>query len=154
DTETLELLAAHGIRFTILSPFQAKEVLAPDADEWLDVTGGRVDPKRAYKAELPSGRELALFFYDGPISQAVAFEGLLSRGEDLVARLTGAFTDAEEPQLVHIATDGESYGHHHRYGDMALAYSLAQFEKSDQVRLTNYGEFLKNHPPEWVARIH
>ena len=95
-----------------------------------------------------------VFFYDGPISRAVAFEGLLSRGEDFANRLLGAFTDDRDwPQLVHIATDGESYGHHHRFGDMALAYALNYIESSQLARLTNYGEYLERHPPTHQVEI-
>ena len=93
--------------------------------EWTDVSGGRIDPSVSYVQKLPSGRSIALFFYDGPVSQAVAFEKLLTRGEALAGRLISAFSDHRQgAQLVHIATDGESYGHHHPHGDMALAYAL------------------------------
>ena len=78
-----------------------------------------------YRVSLPSGRAIAVFFYDGPVSRAVAFDRLLSTGERFAERLAGAFSEsAARPQLVHIATDGETYGHHHRHGDMALAYAL------------------------------
>jgi hypothetical protein len=103
---------------------------------------------------LPSGRSIAVFFYDGPVSRAVAFESLLSRGDQLAERLTIAFSPArEEPQLVHIATDGETFGHHHRHGDMALAYALHTIESGSLARLTNYGEFLEKHPPTREVRI-
>jgi hypothetical protein len=107
-----------------------------------------------YSVSLPSGRAIAIFFYDGPISRAVAFDRLLSRGERLAERLAGGFTEnAARPQLVHIATDGETYGHHHRHGDMALAYALHTLAAKDFARLTNYGEFLAKHPPTHEARI-
>ena len=103
---------------------------------------------------LPSGRAIALFFYDGPIARAVAFEGVLSHGERFVDKLMGGFADGRDwPQLVHIATDGESYGHHHRFGDMALAYALDQIETKQLARLTNYGEFLEKHPPTHEVEI-
>ena len=153
DVETLELLASHEIQFTILSPHQATGVRLltnPEHDktEWQEVTGGRIDPARAYLQKLPSGRTITLFFYDGPVSQAVAFERLLAKGETLAARLMTAFSDEREgPQLVHIATDGESYGHHSAHGDMALAYALHHIEEQNLAKLTNYGEFLEKHPP-------
>ena len=104
---------------------------------------------------MPSGRKIALFFYDGPVSRAVAFEGLLSRGENLANRLLGVFSDESPdwPQLAHIATDGESYGHHHRFGDMALAYALNHIESNQSAKLTNYGEFLERHPPTHQVEI-
>ncbi len=155
DLESLDLMAEQGILYTILAPHQAKRVrkLSGKGD-WADVTGGRIDPTRAYLQRLASGRSITLFFYDGPISQGVAFEGLLSRGEYLAERLIGAFSeDRREPQLVHIATDGETYGHHHRYGDMALAYALETIESREDVILTNYGEFLERHPPTHEVEI-
>jgi alpha-amylase/alpha-mannosidase (GH57 family) len=154
DTETLEVLVEHGIKFTILSPFQAKEVRSMGGDVWFDVNGGRIDPRKPYLVSLPSGKSIAVFFYDAPVSQAVAFERLLESGEKLSARLLGAFHDSEEDQLVHIATDGESYGHHHRHGEMALAYALEHIENNHLARITNYAEFLATHPPAMEVRIH
>lgn len=148
DLETLDLLAEHGIRFTILAPYQAGRVRRVGGRAWRDVSGGRIDPTRAYEQRLSSGRKIALFFYDGPVSRAVAFEGLLSKGEDFANRLLNTFSeDRTWPQLVHIATDGESYGHHHRFGDMGLAYALNYIESNNLARLTNYGEYLEKHPP-------
>ncbi|MGI8907050.1 MAG: DUF3536 domain-containing protein [Candidatus Sumerlaeaceae bacterium] len=162
DTESLEVLADHGIKFTVLAPGQAVRVrpLAANARDvpdigWEDVSGGRVDPARAYQCNLPSGRSLAVFFYDGPISQAVAFEGLLRSGKKFAGRLLSGFSEERKyPQLLHISTDGETYGHHHKFGDMALAYALHHIESNDLARLTVYGEYLERHPPQWEARIH
>ena len=154
DTGTLEILAAEGLRFTILSPGQAARTRALGDGDWTDVTGGRIDPKRPYLCRLPSGAELAVFFYDGPISRAVAFGRLLESGEGFSARIAGAFSGrGEGPELVHIATDGETYGHHHRFGDMALAYALRTIERDHRTRLTVYGEFLEKHPPENEVEI-
>ena len=154
DTDTLEDLVDAGLRFTILAPHQAVDVRPPGRKDWRDVRGGRIDPRRGYLARLPSGRTLALFFYDGPVSQAVAFEQLLSNGDKFRARLMGAFdSERKGPQLVHIATDGETYGHHHRHGDMALAYALRAIEADPDVQLTNYGEHLERFPPDHEVRI-
>src|SRR6266852_1846509 len=152
DTETLEVLAENGIKVTILAPRQANRVRPKESSDWEDVSGGRIDPSRAYLAELPSGRTIHLFFYDGPISQAIAFEGLLNDGKRFAERLVSGFTDTREgPQLVHVATDGESYGHHHHYGEMALSYATHQIEADKLAKLTNYAEFLQNNPPEHIA---
>jgi alpha-amylase/alpha-mannosidase (GH57 family) len=154
DLETLEIMAEQGILFTILAQHQARRVREKGAKSWTDVEGGSIDPTMAYSALLPSGRSLALFFYDGPISQAVAFENLLSSGEKMVSRLEQGFSDERTwPQLVHIATDGESYGHHHRQGDMALAYALETLEERGEAALTNYGWFLERHPPTHEVEI-
>ncbi len=154
DLETLDLMAARGIRFTILAPHQARRVRRIGKRQWQDVSGQRIDPTRAYKLNLPSGRKINLFFYDGPISRGVAFEDLLDRGENLAHRLVGAFSPHRDwPQLVHIATDGETYGHHRGHGDMALAYALDYIESENLARLTNYGEYLEKHPPTHVVEI-
>ncbi len=154
DIETLDIMAEHGIRFTILAPRQARSVCSIADDEWLDVSGGRIDPGMAYQLSLPSGRIINLFFYDGPISQALAFEGLLNNGDVFAERLLSAFPDDHpSPRLVHIATDGESYGHHHRRGDMALAHALHYIESRGLARLTNYGSYLELNPPTRQVRI-
>ncbi len=145
DLETLDLLADAGIRFTVLSPHQADSVREIGDREWREVAGARINPKVPYRQKLPSGREIALFFYDGPVSQAIAFEGLLSRGEDLAKRLLGLLSKSPGvPELAHVATDGETFGHHHRHGEMSLAYALQTIEDQDGVELTNYAEFLDN----------
>jgi alpha-amylase/alpha-mannosidase (GH57 family) len=154
DLETLDILAELGIRFTVLAPRQAARVKAVGAAEWHDVSGEKIDPSTAYTLRLPSDRSISLFFYDGPISRAVAFEGILGNGEGFAQRLLGGFSEARNwPQLVHIATDGESYGHHYRRGDMALAYALHYIESHGLARLTNYGEYLEKHPPANEVQI-
>jgi alpha-amylase/alpha-mannosidase (GH57 family) len=171
DIETLEVLADQDIAFTILAPHQAKRVrplrqgrgIAPHQaakgipqqdTKWRDVSGARVDPTMAYLCRLPSRKTIALFFYDGPISRSVAFEGLLNQGERFGQRLMNGFSDARDrAQLVHIATDGESYGHHHRKGDMALAYALHWLQTRELARLSVYGEYLEKHPPTHEAEI-
>jgi alpha-amylase/alpha-mannosidase (GH57 family) len=154
DGETLAVLAEAGIRFTILAPHQARRVRPLDGDgEWLEI-GEQVDPSRAYRWRAPGGATLALFFYDGPISRAIAFGDALSRGEALAERLRAGLSDERAwPQLVHCATDGESYGHHARFGDMALAAALEQVEREGFATLTNYGAFLAAHPPTHEVEI-
>jgi alpha-amylase/alpha-mannosidase (GH57 family) len=154
DLSSLEVLAEHGIVFTILSPRQAMRIRHLNGGEWQEVIGGKIDPSRPYLSRLASGKSIALFFYDDPISRAVAFEGLLSNGERFVHRLMDGFDDSrQEPQLVHIATDGESYGHHHYKGNMALAFALHAIESSQMARLTVYGEYLELYPPQWEVEI-
>ncbi len=205
DLETLDLLAAHGVRFTVLEPHQASRVrplagpLPPAAaaappdvrhvqaghqprhshqprpsrpshpahpshqghpapgsapvPEWQDVSGGRIDTTRPYAVLLPSGRSLAVFFYDGSAARAVAFENVLQSGERFAERLLGGHPADGPDRLAHIATDGETYGHHHRHGEMALAYACQQIEAHGWARLTNYAEYLAAHPPTHEAEI-
>ena len=154
NIETLEVLAEQGIQFTILASRQASRVRRKNGRKWVDVSGGRIDPSRAYTVQLPSRKAISVFFYDGPISQAVAFEGLLNDGQRFADRLLSGFSDTRTwPQLAHIATDGESYGHHHHYGEMALSYALHHIETNKLAELTNYGQFLEMFPPDHFAEI-
>ncbi|WP_446745126.1 DUF3536 domain-containing protein [Silvibacterium acidisoli] len=167
DTETLQLLAEDGIKFVVLAPHQCARIRpippAPKGkkkDEpvpegpWIETANGSVDTTRPYRVNLGNGRSIAIFFYDGARSRAVAFEGILNDGETFARRLMGGFSDnSDHPQIVHIATDGESYGHHHRYGEMALAWAMKWIETDGRAKLTNYGEFLAKFPPAWEAQI-
>jgi hypothetical protein len=154
DLETLDIMAEQGVRFTVLAPHQAKRIRKIGTIPWRDSHGG-IDPTRAYRVNLPSGRSMAVFFYDGPVSRAIAFEGVLSNGEGFSKRLLDIFSDERTwPQLSHVATDGETYGHHHRYGDMALSYAIGYIENNNLAEVTNYGEFLDLNPPTHEVEIH
>ncbi|WP_428567920.1 MAG: DUF3536 domain-containing protein [Solidesulfovibrio sp. DCME] len=155
DLETLAILAEAGLRFTILAPNQAARVRALGQGDWRDVSGGRVDPTTPYLVRLPDGGTFTVFFYDGPISQDMAFGDMLASGEAFCGRLLAAFTDEgrDWPQLVHVATDGETYGHHHSFGEMALTYCLSLIEADPSVELINYAAYLDRHPPVMEAEI-
>jgi alpha-amylase/alpha-mannosidase (GH57 family) len=157
DTETLEVLAEQGILFTILSPHQARRVRGEDGD-WYDIEG-TIDTTKPYLTNLPSGKQISVFFYDAALSQAVAFERLLISGDELARRIIESIDSGEEEEgegvkLANLSTDGETYGHHHRFGDMALAYALEYIEREGLARLTNYGEFLAQHPAETEVEVH
>ncbi len=152
NTETLEVLAANGMKFVILAPGQCARVRKIGEEKWQEVGGG-VDPKRAYLCNLPSGLKITLFFYDGPISQGIAFSDTLSSGEKFASRLLSTYNNSNEPQLMHIATDGETYGHHQKFAEMALAYCLKTVQEKPDVQLTVYGEFLEKNPPQYEAQI-
>jgi alpha-amylase/alpha-mannosidase (GH57 family) len=154
DLQSLDIMSQLGIKFTILSPYQAWRFRRVGARAYRDASGGKIDPSRPYLVRLRDGRSITVFFYDGPISQGVAFERLLDSGEQFAQRLAGGFVDTRDwPQLMHIATDGESYGHHHAHGDMALAYALSYIEDKGIARLTNYGEYLEKYPPQHEVQI-
>ncbi|MCL2336286.1 MAG: glycoside hydrolase, partial [Firmicutes bacterium] len=126
DLETLDIMAELGVKFTVLTQYQAKRVRAINGGQWQEVGPAGIDSTMCYRLNLPdSGRSINIFFYNGPIAQAVAFEKLLANGDRFVQRLMGGFQEnLGRLQLVSIATDGETYGHHHRHGQMALAYAL------------------------------
>jgi hypothetical protein len=154
DLESLGIMAELGIRFTILAPHQAKRTRKIGDRAWKDVDEQSLDTAMPYTINLPSGHTMSLFFYNGSVSRAIAFEKLLSRGEAFQKALNGAFPEARAAaQLTHVATDGETYGHHHKYGDMALAYVLENMSQDKSIALTNYGEYLEKHPPTHEAEI-
>jgi hypothetical protein len=159
NRSVLDLMAHAGLSYTILAPHQCARVRpiakSGSADEtWDETPNATVDPTRPYLVKLDGGRSMTVFFYNGPASRAVAFEGALNDGEQFARRLiAGLHEDSDAPQLSHIATDGESYGHHHRHGEMALSYALHWIEENHQARLTNYGEFLERFPPQWEAEV-
>jgi len=155
DIESLELLAENDIKFTILAPRQAKAFRKQGDSEWHELREKHVDTRRPYRLTLPSGKSIVLFFYDGDISQGVAFNGLLNDGQKFAQSLLNSFdTKNDDPQLVHIATDGETYGHHHKHGDMALAFGLDYIDKHTEVKITNYAEFLSIASIDYEIQIH
>jgi alpha-amylase/alpha-mannosidase (GH57 family) len=154
DVATLETLAAEGMGFTVLAPHQAAAVRLAGEAGWTGVTATTLDTTKPYVCRLPSGRSIALFFYHGRLSQEIAFGPLLRNGDALAAHLQRTVSEAGDgPRIVHLATDGETYGHHHRFGDMALARALEVLERSPAVELTTYEAYLAAHPPADEVRI-
>ncbi|MDP8213395.1 MAG: DUF3536 domain-containing protein [Candidatus Zapsychrus exili] len=154
DNKTLEVLVKHEIKFVILAPHQAKCVRKKGEKIWDDVQGAKINPLKPYLCKLPSGAEINIFFYDGPISQEIAFGDLLKNGINLAKRLAGVFPlEDDEPRLAHIATDGETYGHHQHHGDMALTYCYFHIEENNLAKITVYGEFLEKFPPTHEVEI-
>lgn len=163
DAPSLRALAREGIKFTVLAPNQAARIrrLAPDGqarpdEPWMDLPPDSIDPKRPYRLILGDGLSLDVFFYDGPISRAIAFENLLTDGTRYAGRLLGAFVpDRDEPQLVSVATDGESYGHHAAHGEMGLAFAIHVLTQPESpATLTNFGQYLALFPPQWEVQVH
>jgi len=164
DTRSLEILADLGIRYTILAPYQAQRFRRFGEESWRSVDRERgIDSHRTYRVTLPSGAELAVFFYDGLLSADVAFGKLARSGSLLAERLlagpaggddaeSDAATDGS-PRLVHLAVDGETFGHHQKTGERRLARALIDVEASDVAELTVYGEFLARFPPEYEVEI-
>ncbi|HKP73340.1 MAG TPA: DUF3536 domain-containing protein, partial [Pyrinomonadaceae bacterium] len=151
---TLGALIDEGLKYVILSPFQAERVRPVGSDLWLSIIDGQIDTTVPYRYSHAdgSGRSLAIFFYDGHIAKAIAFDGALASSHMLLDRFErGARTDGG--RIVHVATDGESYGHHFKFGDRGLAYALEVEAEARGFRVTNYGEFLARHEPEFEVEI-
>ncbi len=147
DDETLKVLVDNGIKFTILSPYQADSIRKIGEEHYQDVSWGNIDPARPYRYFIKSDPDkyIDLFFYDGAISRSVAFDNILKDGNKFTSRLKEgiSYHREESKQLINIATDGESYGHHTKFGDMALAYVLRVKAEDEGFTLTNYAEFLE-----------
>ena len=154
DLETLEILAEQKIKFTILSPKQASRIKPVNDTQWTDVSRGGIDTSMPYLCRLPSGESIAIFFYDEAISQEIAFSNLLENGEVFANRMIRYFSQYQKQSgLLNIASDGETYGHHHRFGDMALAYALYLIESKNLASITIYGEYLSKNPPTHQVEI-
>ena len=156
DDDTLRVLVENGIKFTILSPYQAQRIKPINDSNWQDVSWGNIDPARSYRYYIKSapGKYIDLFFYDGAISKSVAFDELLKDGNKFIKRLKEGISQGRNyNQLINIATDGESYGHHTKFGDMALAYVLKVKAEDEGFVLTNYAEFLDKFKSDWEVDI-
>ncbi|HYE65167.1 MAG TPA: DUF3536 domain-containing protein [Pyrinomonadaceae bacterium] len=153
NDETLGLLIDEGLRYVILSPHQAERVRAIPDGEWRSVADGTIDTTLPYTYlhRDGSGRSIAIFFYDGPIAKAIAFEGALASSQGLVDRFERASRGAA--RIVNVATDGETYGHHFHWGDRTLAYALEVEAPSRGFRPTNYGEYLDQQTPSQEVEI-
>ncbi|MEC4804215.1 MAG: DUF3536 domain-containing protein [Jaaginema sp. PMC 1079.18] len=155
DYPTVEALIDEGIRFTILAPSQAERCrLLPTTDdpdpEWHEVGGSQIDPNRPYRCFLPDGRYLDIFFYDGPISRDMGFDDVLSSAHHFAGRLGQAIRGDRRPaQLLNVATDGETFGHH-KYGtEKCIAYSVTHDFPQRGWTVTNYAHYLSISPPTW-----
>jgi len=138
DEETLDVLALEGIRYTVLAPHQV-EAAPPDG--------------RPGRYRTTSGRDIALCIYDGPISQDIAFGGLLHDAQGWADRMLAPDPSGTRRPVVAVATDGETYGHHHRFGEVALAWLLHALETRGDVRVENFAALLARHPAQHEVRL-
>ena len=152
NDQVMNALIDAGLRFVILAPNQAARVRASDGSEWREVSELTVDTSVAYRCSHRdgSGRSIAVFFYDGSTSRAIAFESLLRSSRELVDRFAQT---AQDRRLVAVATDGETYGHHFKFGDICLAHALEIEAPARGFQPTNYGEYLDQHPPALEVEI-
>lgn len=151
DNRTLDLLIEQQLRFVILAPAQAARVRSAGS-RWKSVEDGSVDSTKAYRYfhRDGSGRSIAVFFYDGPAARAIAFEKALVSSNALVAVFKRAATRGP---LVNVATDGETYGHHFKFGDLCLAHTLEIEAPDEGFSITNYGQYLDQYPAELEVQI-
>ncbi|MFH0910722.1 MAG: DUF3536 domain-containing protein [Planctomycetota bacterium] len=162
NTATVRTLIDHGVRFIILAPDQAARVRPLSENAWRERGKTPLDTRRAYRLfdRTSSGRKLFhrhldVFFYDGALSHAIAFQHLLRDAEKMAARFEAAFSPEEKGhELVSAASDGESYGHHEPYGEMCLAYFYEALIKGHGESVVNYAHFLAKNPPACEAELY
>jgi hypothetical protein len=134
DEDTLDAVAAEGVQFTILAPYQVH---------------GHQGEGMPVRWRGASGRTLTIVPYDGSLAGDVAFGGLLRNPQALAERFTPYRNDSlHAPRCTTLATDGETFGHHHKSGDSALLEALALIATRSGTRLTNAGALVANHSPQ------
>ena len=165
DYDTLRVLIECGIRFTILAPSQVERCRPMGhenggSDTWQEVGGGQIDPNRPYRCYvpgLPDGQNyIDIFFYDGPISRDMGFGEVLASSYDFADRLGQAVRGdrvGEQAQVISVATDGETFGHHRGGAEKTLAYALHQEFPQRGWCVTNLAHYLHLHPPTWEAEL-
>ncbi|MGF1487953.1 MAG: DUF3536 domain-containing protein [Prochloraceae cyanobacterium] len=158
DYPTLKVLIAHGIRFIILAPSQAEKCRpfanAEDPDpEWHSVGGSQIDPTRPYRCFLNETEYIDIFFYDGPISRDMGFGEVLGSTDNLIARLSVAVRSGKKAQLISVATDGETFGHHKKATEKCLAYAFTKEFECKGWKITNYAHYLSINPPTWEVEL-
>jgi len=151
NDEVLRVLVEEGVGFTILAPNQAVAVRALDSDEWIDVSDGSITTGPPHRWFHPDGqRSIDLVFYDGPISHDLAFGLTGLSSQELVRRVVDAAADGTP---VVVATDGETFGHHHKFADRALAYAFDHEAGIAGVRVVNASELVSEVPPTHEVRV-
>ena len=154
DKQTLKIIAEQGLKFTILSPHQAKKIKKIGDENWLDVSNNKIDPSKPYKLSFEDELSITIFFYDAPISHSIAFEKVLDNGDLFVNRILSGYSEKRDwPQILILATDGETYGHHHPFGEMALAYAMKKIEENGLAEITNPSYYLSIYQPQWEVEI-
>ena len=166
DYATLEALINEGIRFTILAPSQAQRCrLFPSEEtpdpEWIEVGEGQIDPTRPYRCYLKDksgkkdeSRHIDIFFYDGPISGDMGFDDVLNSSGHLAGRLGQAIHgDGRPSQVISVATDGETFGHHRGGSEKCLAYAFVEEFPRRGWTVTNFAHYLSLNPPAWEVEL-
>lgn len=152
---TIEYLINEGVKYIILDPSQALRVRKFNSENWKDVPNGSVNTKHPYRifSRKDSDNFIDVFFYDGSISRAIAFEDIAFSSEKLMNRIFSHSANDQKPQLISIAVDGETFGHHKHFAERTLAYLLTKMITENEIKLVNYGEYLEMFPPEYEAEL-
>jgi hypothetical protein len=153
DDETLDVLAAEGIEFTILAPSQAAASRAVGG-EWREESAETLDPKTPYRWVSPkdASRSLAVFFYHDLLSRGVVSGDALISADRFAQAVRARLLPGDVAQMVHVASDGEFYGHHHPGAERVLALALDALA-AEKIEPVNHARFLKLFPPPHEVRV-
>ena len=160
NDDTLRVLIDHGLKYVILSPYQSSRVRKINTNDWTGAEHGDIDSTQPYRwfdraNPEPNSRFIDIFFYHPDLARSVGFEKLARNANHFADRINGAFKSngTDKAQLVTIATDGETYGHHEKFAEKGLAYLLHIEAPRRGLQVTNYGKFLADHPPTWEVEL-
>ncbi len=152
NSKVVDMLAEAGIKFVILSPWQCKAIYDNSGNP-VNLNGKPAPYDRPFLIEGEKGSRIAAFFYNHTLAEGISFGHLLRSADKLYENLI-YIKDTDKPALIHTATDGEIYGHHEPYGDMALAALIRKVGDRDDFVLTNYASYLERNPAETLAVLH
>lgn len=152
DHTTVDLLVEYGIKFIILSPWQANAIKEIGETKWKQVTNPLDVASDPFYIETPKGANLAVFFYDHILAQGISFEHYLQDADKVYQILLDKAVRSNK-LLINCATDGEVYGHHEPYGDMCFSALTQKINESNVLCLNNYANFLELYPPTQLVRI-
>lgn len=156
NRETIEVLINEGVKYIILDTSQAQKIRKAGEDIWKDVSDNSINPKLPYRcySEINKQKYIDIFFYDGPVSKAVAFDDVLQSSQNLLNKIfNAADKDINKAQLISVATDGETFGHHKKHAERTLAFFLKSLAPQNNLKIVNFGEYLELHPPEYEVKI-
>ncbi|HEY3251021.1 MAG TPA: DUF3536 domain-containing protein [Ignavibacteria bacterium] len=155
--ETIEVLINERIRYIIMDSSQADKIRKSGAEQWQDVAKNGIDPRHSYKcySKIKNHSFINIFFYDGPVSKAVAFDDVLMNSANLLNKIFHAVKKEElsTEQLISVATDGETFGHHKKFTERTLAYFLTGLAPENNLKIVNFGEYLEMNNTEYEVMI-
>ncbi len=148
----IDVLAQEGVEFVILSPWQCRAI-ERGGKRMVSLDGKPAPYDRPFILSGEQGGKVTAFFYNPQLAEGISFGHYLRDADQLYGRLK-AIKAKDRPALIQTATDGEIYGHHEPYGDMALAALAKKVAQGEEFYFTNYSAYLADHPATERATLH
>ncbi|MBL7129776.1 MAG: DUF3536 domain-containing protein, partial [Ignavibacteria bacterium] len=156
NDETLEVLIEEKIKYIILAPCQAQKVRKINHKKWEDVSNSNINPKVPYRcfSDARTDKFIDIFFYDGPLSKNIAFKDIAFDSLHLMEQIDNIASGySKQDQLISIAVDGETFGHHKHFTERTIAYLFTELAPDRGYKIVNFGEYLSSHSPEYEVKI-